>query len=137
MSESEAQGIDVVGAVDAVIVSHKKFVDFFVTLERACTTPPQCVATIDGWIAVVEYLDGCTDELVNLSRTMRTYAEHVNGMRRQLFLGGFYEALRQTDRLDLLDMYPEVEKIAAVVEAQRILMEEEPPTMNDNDTKEQ
>ena len=128
--------IDVIRAITAVVASHRKFTDLLMVVQRTCTTTPACKATTDAWIVVLDHLGVCTDDLLNLGRTMKAYAEYVGDMRRQLFLSGFYEALRRTDRLDLLEVYPEVDRMAAIVEAQRLLGREEPPPTEGNGDEE-
>lgn len=124
---SNEESTDLLGSLSDFLASQRAVVDGLIVIEKACYVPTLCRATKEDWDALLEMLKKWMGSGAEFSRVVRAYTEVVRVGYRDEFLSGFYMALVRTERLDLLEEYPEVELISAVIEAQKIARNIEPP----------
>ena len=124
---SPTETIDVLDAIAKLLNKQRKFVDELLKIQSTCYVPRVCNTPKEAWEALVDHMKLWSDAMVHVSRQMNEYIAYVEQTQPQLLWAGFYEALCVGNRLDLLEYYPEAEKVAAVVEAQKLLRGYNPP----------
>ncbi len=128
-----SEPINILEAIHILLESHKRLVKDFNIVQDSCYVPTKCRATKEEWDALTQSLQNNTDAMIDFAATMQRYARYITTVHHEEFLAGFYDALQQTDRLDLLESYPEVEKMSVIIEAERFLGQREPASLDDDE----
>ncbi|TSC63003.1 MAG: hypothetical protein G01um101448_143 [Parcubacteria group bacterium Gr01-1014_48] len=128
--------IELLGSLSNLLDSQKTVVESLMVVEKACHVQKICQAREEDWDTLMQAVKKWMDAGAEFSRVVCAYTELVRAGYRDAFLSGFYVALVRTERFDLLESFPEVEVMGAVIEAQNIARKIKPPESEDDASSE-